>query len=182
MQLLLNSDVPFAPAQRTFRDVKLYLIALAFAAGNLLLPMAVHSIPNGGLIFLPLFFFTLVAAYAEGLGAGLLVALASPLLNHAVTGMPALAMLPVVLLKSLFLAVAAATLARRLGKVSLAAIAGLVLAMQALGALLEWALFGSLAQAAHAAWLGIPGMALMALGGYALLRWIAGLRGKGAAR
>ena len=57
---------------------------------------------------------------------------------------------------------------------TLAALAGLVLAMQALGALLEGAL--------ASAWLGVPGMALMILGGYALLRWMAGRRGEGAAR
>lgn len=182
MQLTLTSDVPFAQAKHTFKDVRLYLFALAFAAGNLLLPMAVHSIPNGGAIFLPLFFFTLVAAYSEGLNAGLLVALASPLLNHAVTGMPTMTMLPVVLLKSLFIAVVAAALSSRLGRISLPAIAALVVAMQALGTFLEWGLTGSLVQAVHSATLGVPGMVLMTLGGYALLRFIAALRGTGAAR
>jgi len=181
MSSALYSDVPFAPAQRAFSDAKLYLFALAFALGNLLLPLAVHAVPQGGLIFLPLFFFTLVAAYAEGLNAGLLVALASPLLNHALTGMPPASLLPLILLKSLFIALAAALAAARLRKVSLPAIAGLVLAMQALGALAEWALLGSLSSALHAAWLGIPGMLLMILGGYALLRWVARQRGKGQA-
>jgi hypothetical protein len=174
----LYSDVPFSPAQRSFLDAKLYLLALAFALGNLLLPMAVHAMPQGGLIFLPLFFFTLVAAYAEGLNAGLLVALASPLLNTALTGMPPLGLLPLILLKSLFIAIAAALSAARLRRISLPAIAGLVLAMQALGALAEWALLGSLAGALRSAWLGIPGMLIMSLGGYALLRWVARLRNK----
>jgi len=182
MQLTLTSDVPFAQAKHTFKDVRLYLFALAFAAGNLLLPMAVHSIPNGGLILLPLFFFTLVAAYSEGLNTGLLVAAASPLLNHVLTGMPNMTMLPVVLIKSLFIAVAATFLARHLGRISLPAIAILVVAMQALGTFLEWGLTGSLTQAAHTATLGIPGMLLMTLGGYTLLRFIAALRGNGAAR
>lgn len=182
MSLTLISDVPYVPARRRFSDARLYLIALGFAAGNLLLPMAVHAIPNGGLIFLPLFFFTLIAAYAEGVNTGLLVALASPLLNYAMTGMPDMNMLPIVLFKSLFLAVGAAILARRLGRVHLAAIAGLVAAMQTLGVLLEWALSGSLSRALHAAGLGIPGMIFMVLGGYALLRLIAGARGKDAAR
>ena len=182
MQWTLLSDVPYVPVQRRFSDARLYLIALGFAAGNLLLPMAVHVLPNGGLIFLPLFFFTLIAAYAEGVNAGLLVALASPLLNTAITGMPDMTMLPIVLFKSLFLALGAAVLARRLGRVHLGAIAGLVVTMQALGVLLEWALSGSLSRALHAAGLGIPGMFLMILGGTLLLRWIAGARGKDAAR
>jgi hypothetical protein len=182
MQWILTSDVPFVPARHSFRETQLYLFVLAFATGNLLLPMAVHTIPNGGLIFLPLFFFTLVAAYSEGLNTGLPVALASPLLNHALTGMPTATMLPVILIKSLFIAVAAAYLARHLGRISLAAIAGLVVAMQTLGLMVEWALSGNLAQAAHAALLGIPGMILMTLGGYALIRFIAALREKGSAR
>jgi hypothetical protein len=182
LQSTLTSDVPFVPTQRTFSDAKLYLFALVFATGNLLLPMAVHSIPNGGLIFLPLFFFTLVAAYSEGLNTGLLVAVASPLFNHALTGMPSMTMLPVVMIKSLFIAVAATFLARHLGRISLPAIAALVVAMQTLGAFLEWGLTGSLVQATHTVTLGIPGMLLMTLGGYALLRFIANLRGNGTAR
>jgi hypothetical protein len=178
MQQTLASDVPFAQAQHAFRDARLYLFALAFAVGNLLFPMAVHTIPNGGLIFLPLFFFTLVAAYSEGLNTGLLVAVASPLLNHVLTGMPNATMLPVVLIKSLFIAVAATFLARHLGRISLPAIAALVVAMQALGTFLEWGLSGSLPQAVHAASLGIPGMLLMTVGGYALIRAFAALRGK----
>lgn len=182
MRSMLNTDIPFTPSQLTFKDTRLYLLAFVFAIGNLLFPMAVHTIPNGGLIFLPLFFFTLIAAYAEGLNAGLLVALASPLLNHTLTGMPTATMLPLILIKSLFIAVAAAFLARHLGRVSLVAIAGLVVSMQALGAFLEWGLSGSLTQATHTATLGIPGMLLMTLGGYALLRSLATLRGKGTAR
>ena len=182
MRSTLFSDIPFEPVQHTFRDARLYMLALAFAAGNLLLSMALHTIPNGGLIFLPLFFFTLVAAYAEGLSVGLLVAVLSPLVNHALTGMPTATMLPVVLLKSLFIAVAASVLARRLGRVHLVAIALLVLSMQVLGALAQWLLSGNMTQAIQSARLGIPGMILMTLGGYALLRWIATLRGKGTAQ
>jgi len=182
MRSMLITNIPFTPAQLTFRDAWLYLFALAFAAGNLMLPMAVHTIPNGGLIFLPLFFFTLVAAYAEGLNTGLLVALASPLINHALTGMPTGTMLPVILIKSLFIAVAAAYVARHLSRISLPAIAGSVVAMQALGVIVEWVLSGNPAQATHAAILGIPGMILMTLGGYALIRLIAALREKGIGR
>jgi hypothetical protein len=108
MQTSSILSVPFVPVRRGFRDAGLYLFSAAFVAGNLALPMAVHTVPQGGLIFLPLFFFTLVAAYSEGLLAGVLVALASPIINHAVTGMPAASMLPIVLFKSLFLAVTAA--------------------------------------------------------------------------
>jgi hypothetical protein len=179
MQLQAVIDVPFVPVQRTFKDVKLYLFGLAFIAGNLLLPMAIHAIPNGGMIFLPLFFFTLVAAYSEGLLAGILVALASPLINHAMTGMPVTAMLPAVLFKSLFIAVAAAVVSSRLKKISFAAIAVIVVAMQALSGLFEYMILGDLENAFMVVKLGLPGMILMTVGGYAMLRWIANQREKG---
>lgn len=178
MQAALFADVPLTPSRYRLDDIKLYLFALAFAAGNLLLPLAVHGIPNGGVMLLPLFFFTLVAAYSEGWAVGLLVAVASPLLNHAWSGMPTLPMLSVVLAKSLFIAFAAANVSRLLGKVSLVALVALSVAMQAMGLLVEWAVFGDGARAIHSAWAGWPGVILMTVGGYALIRFIASLRGR----
>ncbi len=174
----LVPDIPFIPSRYTFKDARLYLVAALFAAGNLFLPMAVHAIPDGGRVFLPLFFFTLVAAYAEGLTAGVLVAVASPLLNHVWTGMPTAELLPAVLFKSLFLAVVAASLSHRLGRIRLSALAAVVLATQVVGALVEGALIGDLGRAVRAATLGVPGMVFMVLGGYALLRWLAAERAK----
>jgi hypothetical protein len=176
MQLQSILEVPFVPVQRTWRDVKLYLFGCAFVLGNLLLPMLVHRVPNGGLIFLPLFFFTLVAAYSEGLLAGILVALASPLINHTLTGMPALAMLPVILFKSLFVAAAAALVSNQLRKISFTAIAIIIVAMQGLGGLFDYFVLGNAARAFQTVILGWPGMLIMAVGGYALLWIIARLR------
>jgi len=176
MQLQAIFEKPFVPAQRRLADMKLYLFCAAFAAGNLLLPMAVHTVPNGGLIFLPLFFFTLVAAYSEGLLAGILVALASPLINHALTGMPAVTMLPTVLFKSLLLAALAATISSRMKKISLWAIGLCVAVMQLAGALFDYLLSGSAQRALGALRLGVPGMLLMVAGAYLALRLIAKLR------
>jgi uncharacterized membrane protein len=77
--------------------------------------------------------------------------------------------------------VAASMLARRLARVHLIAIAFLVLSMQVLGALVQWLLSGDMTQAIHGARLGIPGMFLMTLGGYLVLRYLAGRRGKDSA-
>ena len=38
-----------------YSDVKTYLMALVFVAGNIILPQLCHLIPQGGLIFLPIF-------------------------------------------------------------------------------------------------------------------------------
>ena len=50
-----------------FANVKTYLFAAIFIVGNLLLPQLVHQIPQGGLIYLPIYFFTLIAAYKYGI-------------------------------------------------------------------------------------------------------------------
>lgn len=179
MQSQIIMNVPFVPVQRTFKDAELYGFGLAFVIGNLLLPMAVHAIPDGGMIFLPLFFFTLVAAYSEGLLAGVLVAIASPLINYAATGMPSMEMLPTILFKSLLVAVAAAVISNRLRKINFAAIVAVIVAMQVFGGLFDYSVTGDAARAIHAVRLGIPGMIIMAVGGYAMLRMIARMREKG---
>ena len=94
-----------------YSDVKTYLMALVFVAGNIILPQLCHLIPQGGLIFLPIYFFTLVGAYKYGWKVGLLTAVFSPLLNSAFFGMPAVAVLPSILLKSVTLALAAGLIA-----------------------------------------------------------------------
>ena len=90
-----------------FSNVRTYLFALLFVAGNIALPQLCHLIPSGGPAFLPIYFFTLIAAYKYGLRVGLLTALLSPAANHLLFGMPALAVLPAILVKSGLLAAAA---------------------------------------------------------------------------
>ena len=90
-----------------YREAKTYLAAALFVAGNIVLPQICHLVPQGGLRWLPIYFFTLVGAYKYGWRVGLLTALLSPVVNSALFGMPAAAMLPVILLKSVLLAVAA---------------------------------------------------------------------------
>ena len=96
-----------------YRDAKTYLAAALFVAGNIVLPQICHLVPQGGLRWLPIYFFTLVGAYKYGWRVGLLTAVLSPLVNSALFGMPAAAALPAILLKSVLLAAAAGFAARR---------------------------------------------------------------------
>lgn len=155
-----------------YADVKTYLFAAIFVAGNILLPQLCHLIPRGGLILLPIYFFTLIAAYKYGWRAGLLTAIVSPVVNNLLFGMPPAAMLPVILLKSTLLALAAAYAAHRFRKISLLALLLAVLAYQVAGSLGEWAITGSLAAALQDFSLGIPGILLQIFGGWAVLRMI----------
>lgn len=159
----------------SYKEVKTYLFALLFIVGNIALPQICHLIPGGGLTWLPIYFFTLIAAYKYGLRVGLLTALLSPLLNSALFGMPPIAVLPAILIKSTLLAGAAAYAAHRFGEVSLLAIAGTVLAYQVIGTLIEWAVVQDFAVAIQDFQIGIPGMLVQIFGGYAVLRAIAKL-------
>lgn len=90
-----------------YNYAKTYWIAVLFVAGNIFLPQLCHLIPQGGIRWLPIYFFTLIGAYKYGWRVGLLTALASPLVNSALFGMPAVAGLPAILLKSVLLALTA---------------------------------------------------------------------------
>ena len=149
-----------------FRQAKTYWFTLLFVAGNLILPQLCHLIPQGGLILLPIYFFTLIAAYKFGIRVGLLA-------NSALFGMPAAAVLPEILIKSVTLAVAAAMAARYLKNVSMLAMVAVVLAYQIIGSLFEWVLTGSFLTAMQDFRLGVPGMLLQIVAGYALLKWLA---------
>ncbi|AHF93640.1 hypothetical protein OPIT5_29030 [Opitutaceae bacterium TAV5] len=169
------SSVPaFHPsATPGLRDRAFYLWGAAFIVGNLALPQLCHLLALGGKIALPLYFFTLVAACRCGWRVGVLTALASPLLNSALFGMPPSGALPVILAKSLFIAVLAPFALRACGyrrRLLPLALLLIVIGYQTLGGLFEWAWTGSLAAALQDARLGWPGMIFQIVGGWLILR------------
>lgn len=152
-----------------FAQRRTWLVASLFTVGNLLLPQLCHLIPQGGLIFLPIYFFTLVGAYKYGWRAGLLIALASPLVNHALFGMPPTAVLPVLLAKSTALALTAAFVAHRFQRASLPLTLLVVVGYQLIGGALEALLTGSLNAPLQDLQLGWPGLLLqVVLGGWCI--------------
>lgn len=153
-------------------EVKSYLFAALFIAGNVALPQLCHLYPQGGLIMLPIYFFTLIAAYKYGIKVGLITAIMSPVINHLFFGMPSAAVLPILLIKSSLLAVAASLIASKVGKVTLLGVTLAVVAYQLLGGIFEWAMTGSLNAAMQDIWLGYPGIVLQILGGYAVLKYL----------
>ena len=138
-----------------YSNVKTYLFALLFIAGNIALPQLCHLIPYGGPTLLPIYFFTLIAGYKYGFRVGLLTAILSPVINHLLFAMPSEATLPVMLIKSTLLAGASAFAARMLKSVSL------------LGVL------GNFYVAVQDFRIGTPGMLIQWFGGYVLLKAIA---------
>lgn len=156
-----------------FRSVKTYVFATIFIAGNLLLPQLSHAIPNGGPTFLPIYFFTLIAAYKYGMKVGLLTAIFSPLLNSLLFGMPIIAFLPIIMIKSSLLAIAAGSAARYFGKVSIVGILLAILAYQFVGTAIEWMMLGNFELAMQDFRIGIPGLIIQLVGGYLVLKSLA---------
>ncbi len=154
-----------------YNEARTYWLAVLFALGNLLLPQLFHLVPNGGMTWLPIYFFTLVGAFKYGWRVGLLTAIASPLVNSVLFGMPAMSVLPAILTKSALLAIGAGVAAQRAKTVNLAILAGVVVFYQLFGSLAEWAFSGSLAAALQDVRMGLPGMALQIIGGYAVIKW-----------
>ena len=118
-----------------YAESKIWLAATLFIVGNITLPQLFHLIPQGGVTWLPIYFFTLVGAYKYGWKLGLLTAIASPFVNSLIFGMPAFGSLPAILLKSVLLAIAAGYAAQRWQKVSLPLILAVVLFYQIIGTL-----------------------------------------------
>lgn len=156
----------------SYNQVKTYAFAVLFVVGNIVFPQLCHLVPNGGLMLLPIYFFTLIAAYKYGLTVGLLTAVLSPLANHLLFGMPPAPVLLPILIKSSVLAISAAMVANRLGKVSLWGVLAAVLVCQFAGTMLEWVIVKDFFVAIQDFRIGIPGILLQIFGGYAVLRAI----------
>lgn len=152
-----------------YDKVKTYIVACAFAVGNIVLPQLFHLIPKGGMIFLPIYFFTLVGAYKYGWKVGLLTAFLSPVANSLLFGMPTLAVLPAILLKSVLLALGAGFVASRCRKATLLLLTAVVLAYQVAGTMGEWAICRDFALAVQDFRIGLPGMALQVIGGWIVI-------------
>ena len=155
-----------------YSQAKTYRVAALFVLGNIALPQLCHLIPQGGHILLPIYFFTLIAACKYGWKVGLLTAVASPLANSLLFGMPAVAALPAILFKSTVLAVAAGYAVSHYRKVSLPILAGVVLFYQIIGTVFEWAVSGSLFTALQDFRLGLAGMLLQIFGCWAVVRFL----------
>lgn len=159
------------PYSLGYGDARTYLVTSLFILGNLALPQLFHLIPQGGITWLPIYFFTLVGAYKFGWKVGLLTAVLSPVLNSLLFGMPLPAALPAILLKSVLLAVAAGWAAHRFQRISLSILLAIVLFYQVAGTLGEWIMVGNFFRAAQDFRIGVPGMGLQMAGGYLLLKY-----------
>jgi hypothetical protein len=159
----------------SFSEMRTYLIALLFVTGNIILPQLCHLMPDGGTMWLPIYFFTLVAAYKYGIHVGLLTAILSPVINSLFFGMPPIPSLPIIMTKSILLAFAAAFVAYRSEKVSFLGIIMAIVTYQLVGLGIEWLIAGNFFHAVQDISMGWPGLLIQVFGGYLLLKLIAKL-------
>lgn len=155
-----------------YNDIRTYMAGVAFAAGNIVMPQMFHLVHQGGMIWLPIYFFTLVGAYKYGWRVGIITAVLSPLVNSAAFAMPAPAVLPAILLKSVLLALAAGIASKHFNKATLPLLAAVVGCYQVLGTIGEWLMTGSMFAALQDFRLGIPGMLLQIFGGWLLINHV----------
>lgn len=75
-------------------DNKRTVLSALLIATGVALPLAFHSIPNAGMIFLPMHIPVLLCGLICGFPYGLACGIITPLLSGLMTGMPPAAMLP----------------------------------------------------------------------------------------
>ena len=156
----------------TLDEARTYLWAIIFVGANLLLPQVFHLVPQGGIIFSPLSLVIMAGAYKLGWRVGLLAALASPLVNHLITGMPAMSVLPVMTLKLAVLALVAGFTAQHFRRATIPLLIGIVLLTELLGGLGELALMGGIDATIQDFTVGWPGMSLQIVGTYMIVKYL----------
>ncbi|MBO7294589.1 MAG: ECF transporter S component [Bacteroidaceae bacterium] len=146
----------------TLSNARTYLFAVLFTVGNIAFPQLCHLIPQGGLMLQPILFFTLIAACRFGWRVALLTAVASPLINTLLFAMPSEAMLPVVLIKSIVLALAVSKVVTLCSDMQMTYITAVIISVLVVGNLAEWVCCSSMTKLK----LCIPGVALLTATAY----------------
>lgn len=155
-----------------YDEAKTYLWTAIFVVCNLVLPQVFHLIPQGGIIFSPLSLVILAGAYKFGWKTGLLAALLSPTVNHLITSMPAMEVLPVMTMKLAVLALVAGLTAQRFKTISLPLLVGVVLVTKTIECVGELVLTGGIAATIADFTIGWPGLLLQIIGTWLILKYI----------
>jgi LytS/YehU family sensor histidine kinase len=82
-----------------YKDIRSYLLTAAFVMLAVFVPLVFHQFHLAGATFLPMHIFVLIAGLLFGWRTGLLVGLFTPLTSYFISGMPALNILPQVVIE-----------------------------------------------------------------------------------
>ncbi len=155
-----------------YNEGKTYLWAAVFVACNMVLPQVFHLIPQGGILFAPLSAVILCGAYKLGWKTGLLAAVASPLVNNLVFGLPAWGVLQVMMLKLVVLALVAGLTAQHFRRITLPLLVSVVLTSEVIGGLGELLLTGGISATVQDFTIGWPGLLLQTVGVYLIMKYL----------
>jgi LytS/YehU family sensor histidine kinase len=130
-------------------------------ASTVIFPALLHSFGITGQIFLPLYFFSLLGGLTYGWRCGLVVGLLSPIISFSISSMPALSLLPFVIIKSLSIGGLSGLLIEKYkNKNILFVILGSILFTQLIGIILIFSLTSNLNIALMDIKVGYPGILL----------------------
>lgn len=93
------SKTPSLPISLRYKDIRSYVLTAAFVMLAVFVPWIFHQFHLAGHTFLPMQIFVLIAGLLFGWRAGLLVGLFTPLVSYSISGMPALNILPQVVIE-----------------------------------------------------------------------------------
>ena len=88
------SKAQVLPKGIKYTDIRSYAFTFLFVSLSTATPWVFHQFHLAGPIFLPMHFFVLMAGLLFGWRAGLIVGLSTPIISFAVSGMPAVVLLP----------------------------------------------------------------------------------------
>src|SRR4030043_1277300 len=98
------SRIAFSKPQTLFmtlkyNDIRSYVLTAVFVMLAVFVPWVFHQFHLAGPTFLPMHIFVLIAGLLCGWRAGLLVGLFTPLVSYFISGMPAIRLLPQVIIE-----------------------------------------------------------------------------------
>jgi len=169
----------------TFRDMRFYLFLTLFVTLSVAVPWFCHMIhPLAGPLFLPLFFFILLAGDLFGWRMGLLVGMATPLISFVVSGMPPSVMMPRILTEAAVMGVTVGCLSERMPSWRYVAVPVAIMAGHLGAAMVVSLMAGAIAHGFTALWraacIGWPGLLIQVFLIPPLASYIASWRGRGA--
>ncbi|MFC2011083.1 ECF transporter S component [Chloroflexota bacterium] len=97
-RIAISKPQPF-PVILNYAKIRTYIFASSFILLNVAVPWVFHLFHLAGPTFLPMHIFVFVAGLLFGWRMGLIVGFLTPLISHAVSGLPVLQVLPQIVIE-----------------------------------------------------------------------------------
>lgn len=111
---MVMTETSFFPRVLRYTDIASYLFTAIFIALDAGVPWVFHQFHLAGATFLPMHYFVLLGGLLFGWRAGLIIGLFTPLVSYGLSGMPALPVLPQIVVELSFYGITAGILREKL--------------------------------------------------------------------